>query len=74
MDEAGDGADGEGEGEGEMPPSERGDPEPGADVHENRSMRAQLLMEGSGEGLIGMAAGAVMAAGATLWVKLRRRR
>lgn len=44
------------------------------DTSETRSMQAQLVAEGGSAGLTGLAVGAVLAAGSTIWLKLRRRR
>lgn len=44
------------------------------DTAETRSMQGQLVAEGASAGLAGMAVGAVLAAGATIWLRMRRRR
>ncbi|QGG96517.1 hypothetical protein [Actinomarinicola tropica] len=44
------------------------------DASETRSMQAQLIAEGGSAGLTGVAVGAVLAVGSTIWLKLRRRR
>ena len=43
------------------------------DIPETRSMQAEILMGGAEGGLLGVALGAVTAAGATIWLTLRGR-